>query len=182
MGEDNGMDSKGILVRPSPTNHSWLSVFPTNAHWADLGVQVAWIHYLASIHVNLYPLAAQSAVLGYWEAGRWFGRDAVIPMIILPTPNYYCFITFGKRMSNLQSRYNRDCEYLICCHISSRPPPLSSLTSVVRPAGLEYSWLSGAASCNTQSSAQRSGRLETGPVVVRPSWPHHFRFTKFYKT
>ena len=123
----------------------------STAHWADLGVQVAWIHYLASIHVNLYPLAAQSAVLGYWEAGRWFGRDAVIPMIILPTPNYYCFITFGKRMSNLQSRYNRDCEYLICCHISSSPPPLSSLTSVVRPAGLEYSWLSGAASCNTHN-------------------------------
>ena len=106
-----------------------------SAHWADLGVQVAWIHYLASIHVNLYPLAAQSAVLGYWEAGRWFGRDAVIPMIILPTPNYYCFITFGKRMSNLQSRYNRDCEYLICCHISSRPPPLSSLTSLSCLAG-----------------------------------------------
>ena len=127
----------------------WWYPYDSIAHWADLGVQVAWIHYLASIHVNLYPLAAQSAVLGYWEAGRWFGRDAVIPMIILPTPNYYCFITFGKRMSNLQSRYNRDCEYLICCHISSRPPPLSSLTSVVRPAGLEYSWLSGAASCNT---------------------------------
>ena len=153
------------------------------AHWADLGVQVAWIHYLASIHVNLYPLAAQSAVLGYWEAGRWFGRDAVIPMIILPTPNYYCFITFGKRMSNLQSRYNRDCEYLICCHISSSPPPLPSPLSPQLSGRLGWS----TADClvqlaATQSSAQRSGRLETGPVVVRPSWPHHFRFTKFYKT